>query len=375
MAENQGQERTEEATPKRRREAEEKGDVARSRELTTFAVMLAGSGCALMLGGSMIGDLGGLLQQGFVIERAQVFDLHALTDQLGQATWTALAAVAPLFIVVAAAALIAPMALGGWVFSPKALGFKWSKLDPIKGLKRVFSSRGLMELAKALAKFALIASMGALILYNLTGSLLDLGREPAFPALAHAGSMLVWSFLGLSATLIVIALVDVPFQLWNHARQLRMTRQEVKDEFKETDGRPEVKSRVRALQREMAQRRMMEEVPKADVIVTNPTHYAIALRYDPDADYAPVVLAKGLDNVAAQIRSVAAAHRIPLVSAPPLARALYYSVRLNQAIPAGLYLAVAQVLAYVFQLRALTRGDSARPEPPTDLPIPDEFKR
>jgi flagellar biosynthetic protein FlhB len=269
-------------------------------------------------------------------------------------------------------ALLVPASIGGWSFSTKSLAPNLEKLDPIKGLGRIFGWRGLMELAKALAKFLLIAAVaGALIMY-MAPQLLQLGDEPLRRALAHAGGILGLSFVVLSAALIVIAAVDVPFQLWQHAKQLRMTRQEVKDEFKETEGRPEVKGRIRQLQREMAQRRMMEEVPKADVVVTNPTHFAVALKYDRKMN-APKVVAKGVDLVAANIRGIAEQHEITMFEAPPLARALYYSTDLGQEIPAGLYVSVAQVLAYVYQLKTAHGAGETAPAPPADLPVPDEF--
>ncbi len=190
------------------------------------------------------------------------------------------------------------------------------------------------------------------------------------PAIARGLSMLGWAAVILTSTLIVLALFDVPFQLWDHKRQLKMTQQEVRDELKETEGRPEVRGRIRQLQREMAQRRMMEEVPKADVIVTNPTHFAVALRYDADRMRAPIVVAKGADLVAANIRRVGREHDVPLVEAPLLARAIYFSTELEAPIPAGLYLAVAQLLAYVFQLKAYREFGGDIPQPPDELPGP-----
>lgn len=270
------------------------------------------------------------------------------------------------------AALLGPIALGGWSFSSKAISFNWGKLDPVKGLGRIFAWRGFMELVKTLIKFIVVTTISALLLWQLAGQLLILGDEPLRQGLAHAAQILAWSFLGLSGVLILIALVDVPFQIFQHNRELKMTKQEVKDEMKETEGRPEVKSRIRTIQREMAQRRMMEEVPKADVVIVNPTHFAVALRFDYNMN-APRVVAKGADLIAARIRKLADQHDVLVFSAPPLARALYFSTELNQEIPAGLYVAVAQVLAYVFQLKRATVEGEFRPQPPTELPVPDEF--
>ena len=374
MAEqDSGQERTEEATPKRLREAREKGQIPRSRELNTTALLIASAGALMMLGNTMLADLMAVFEGGLTIARADVFDVMAMPRLFVDGIVHGLALIAPLLIILFVVSLLAPIALGGWSFSPEALAPKLEKLDPIKGLKRVFGWAGLMELVKALAKFVVVTAVAAVLLWGLAGELLSLSEEPIRQGLAHASYLVGWSFLALSAVMILIAGIDVPFQLWNHARQLRMTRQEVKDEFKETEGRPEVKGRIRQLQREMSQRRMMEQVPKADVIVTNPTHFAVALKYERRMN-APRVVAKGADLIAKNIREVAKEHGVPLFEAPPLARALYYSTEIDQEIPGGLYVAVAQILAYVYQLKNVMRG-GPEPQAPTDLQIPDEYLR
>ncbi|MEJ2059511.1 MAG: flagellar biosynthesis protein FlhB [Gammaproteobacteria bacterium] len=371
MARDDSQERTEQATPKRLKEAREKGQIARSRELNTMAITLAAAGTGLMLGPAILGRFADLMQSWLTLDRARALDSGGLYGALTGAIWQALWAVAPLFAAVAVAALAASVALGGLNFSTEALGFKWERLNPLKGLGRVFSANGLMELGKALVKFLLVGGVAVLLLWHEIPTLLGLGAAPLLPALNQMGHLVGWSFLVLSATLVIIAAADVPFQLWQHAKQLRMTRQEIRDEFKETDGQPEVKSRQRALQREMAQRRMMEEVPKADVVVTNPTHYAVALRYDGERMSAPRVVAKGADEVAARIRAVAREHDVTLYSAPPLARAIYFHTRLGEEVPAALYVAVAQLLAYIYQLKS---GD-AEPGVELDLPVPDDMTR
>jgi len=373
MAENEdGQERSEQATPKRQEEARKKGQVPRSREMTTMAMLLMAAVCMSLMGGHMIERLGAVLQLGLQVERAKLFDAFAVIEILGQAVYQGFMVITPFLLVMLVTALVAPVALGGWSFSTEALSFKADKLNPLKGLKRIFAVRGIVELFKALAKFLLIGSIGAALLWHYLPELMGLGREAVEHGLAHAGNILSTSFVALSASLLLIAAIDVPFQLWDHAKNLKMTRQEIKDEHKDTEGRPEVKSRVRAMQREIAQRRMMEEIPKADVIITNPTHYAVALRYDTDNMSAPIVVAKGVELMASQIRTVAVANNVPLYEAPSLARALYYSAEINQEIPAGLYLAVAQILAYVFQLKATVRGGPV-PARPADVPVPDEF--
>ncbi len=371
MAQNDGQERTEQPTPKRLRDAREKGQVARSRELATMAMLLSGAGALLFMGEGMIAGLLRIFETSFTVSRERIFDPAAMPGLFLDALFDAVLLLAPLFILLTIVALLSSIALSGWNFSTQALAFKWEKLDPIKGLGRIFAVRGLVELLKAVAKFLLIGAVAVLLLWSKMEVFLQLGELPLQSALAQTSSLLIWSFLAISLTMILIALLDVPFQLWDHARQLRMSRQEVKEEHKQTEGSPEVRSRIRQLQREMAQRRMMSEVPGADVVVTNPTHYAVALRYDQQNMRAPKVVAKGTDLVAAQIRAIAAEHDVPLLSAPPLARALYHSAEIDQEIPAGLYQAVAQVLAYIFHLN---QGDG-QPAELGDLPIPDEYRR
>jgi len=281
----------------------------------------------------------------------------------------------PFFVIMVLASVAGPLSMGSVTFSAQSMHFKWEKLDPIKGLQRVFAWRGVVELLKALAKFAVIGSVALVYLSHESSSYIGLGHEPVLQAVDHAGHLLIMGFLMLASSLILIAAVDVPFQLWDHQRQLKMTFQEIKDENKDTEGNPDVRGRVRRLQREMAQRRMMAEVPNADVIVTNPSHYAVALSYDPQSNVgAPVVVAKGADIIAMQIRRIANEHRVPVMEAPPLARALYHSTELKQEIPEGLYLAVAQVLAYVFQLKRNPRGRHKDSFKMGDLPIPDDMQ-
>lgn len=371
-AEDKAQERTEPATPKRLEEARKKGQVPRSRELNTLALLLTSAIGFLMLGGGIAQGLSSLMQQGLQVSRANVFDTHAPTLLLKQTVLDVLWLLAPLLGLLTLAALIAPVVLGGWSFSP--LTMKGERLSPVAGLKRMFGSHGLMELFKVLVKSALIGGAMIMLLWNYADELLHLGAQPLETALAHAGDILVWSFLVMTLSFAAVVAVDVPFQLWQHGKQLRMTRQEVRDEMKETDGNPETKGRVRSMQREMAERRMMAEVPKADVIITNPTHFAVALRYDQNKMRAPRLVAKGRDLIAAEIRRVGAAAGVTCVQAPALARAVYHGVEINREIPAALYTAVAQILAYVYQLKTARSDHAAEPVLP-ELVLPDEWRR
>ncbi len=369
-----GEERTEQPTPKRLREAKEKGQVPRSRELNSTIVLMVAAMGLMLLGGMLVDDLAKIMRDALIIERAKVMDPTALVQQFGTVIGKALWMLSPLLALLVLAAMTGPVSMGGFSFSTKAIAFKASKLNPIKGLGRIFSAKGLMELVKTLAKFLLVAAVSVLLLWSLKTELLSLANESLRQALAHAGTLFVWAFLALSSVLVLVAAIDVPFQLWQHKKQLKMTFKEVKDESKETEGRPEVKGKIRALQMEISQRRMMDKVPDADVVITNPTHYAVALRYEREGNGAPRVVAKGADLIAMRIREIAQSHDITIVSAPPLARALYATTKLEQEIPAELYVAVAHILAYVYQLDAAHAQGNDEPPVPTDLPVPDEYQ-
>jgi flagellar biosynthesis protein FlhB len=269
------------------------------------------------------------------------------------------------------AAFVAPLFLGGWLFSTQAFEPKFSRLNPLQGLGRLFSSQSLAELGKTIAKSLLIGSVAAAVLWRALPQLLDLLREPAAVAMPAALAVVGWTCVLVTASLLLVALIDVPWQLWSHHKKLRMTLEEVKKEHKETEGDPYIKAQIRRQRQQMARRRMMSEVPKADVVITNPTHYAVALRYEEGGTGAPRVVAKGMDLVAERIKALAAEHRIPLLEAPPLARALHQHTALGEEIPGALYTAVAEVLAWAMQLKRAAHGE--RPPRPTDLPVPPDM--
>lgn len=376
MAEESGQEKTEEPTAKRLEEAREKGQVPRSRELTTVLVMILSAIALFFVGENIIADLGEVMTLSFSLTRKQLFDTDAMVNTFIHGIEIMAFDLGIFMAVTVVAALAAPALIGGWNFSGQAMAPKGERLDPLKGLKRIFGPQGLIELAKALGKFILVGAFATAILWGIRDQLLTLGRQEVEVAMADLGYLTLWVFLAITASLILIALIDVPFQIWNHARQLRMTKQEVKDEMKDTDGNPEVKGRIRRLQVQLSQQRMMEDIPSADVVITNPTHYAVAIKYDQTSDGAPVVVAKGADLISQQIRLVADNNEVPILAAPPLTRAVYYSTEIGDEIPSGLYIAVAQVLAFVFQLRRYHKQGGNKPHlNPEDLPIPDELKR
>ncbi|MBU2875617.1 flagellar biosynthesis protein FlhB [Marinobacter salexigens] len=368
------QEKTEEATPRRLEKAKEDGQTARSKELATMAVLIAGAGGLLIFGTHLGATLEAIMRDAFTLERSAIFDTRHMSVQLIASAKAAAWALSPILLLLLIAAIAGSIGIGGLLFSGKAIAPKLNRMDPIKGLGRMFSARSLIELVKAIAKVGLVMALAVLILNVRTEDLLSIANEPAVPAMEHVLWTLGWSFFLLSCATIIIAIIDVPFQIFDHQKKLRMTKQEVKDEYKDSEGKPEVKGKIRQLQREMAQRRMMQDVPTADVVITNPTHYAVALKYDPDSMGAPMVVAKGNDQTAFKIMEIAREHKVEILRTPPLTRAVYHNSDIGDEIPDGLYMAIAQVLAYVFQLRQFRKGRGPKPGMP-DLPIPSDLRR
>jgi flagellar biosynthetic protein FlhB len=376
MAESEsGADKSEEPTGKRLEESRKKGQIARSKELNTLAVTLTGTMALIIFGAYMGNVLMDIMRGNFSLPREVLMSERSMALYLLASGKEALLAMQPFLIALLIASIVGPIALGGWLFSTEALQPKASRMNPLAGLKRMFSVQALVELLKALAKFLVILAVALVVLSVDQDDLLAIANEPIEPAILHSLKVVGWSAFWLSCGLILIAAVDAPFQLWSHKQKLKMTKQEVRDEYKDTEGKPEVKGRIRQLQREMAERRMMQAVPQADVVITNPTHFAVALKYDPEKGGAPLLLAKGGDFLALKIREIAQEHKVMVLESPGLARAVYYSTELDQEIPAGLYLAVAQVLAYVYQLRQYQAGKGKRPGPLPDLPIPPDLRR
>lgn len=375
MAESEsGQDKTEDPTDKRKKDAREKGEVARSKELNTVAVTLAGAGALLAFGGGIAQTLMELMRSNFVLSREVITDERFMGIFLMAAGKTALLTIQPVLLVLLVASIIGPVALGGFLFSGSLLQPKFSRMNPLSGIKRMFSVNALSELLKALAKFFMILIVALVVLSADRDDLLAIANEPLDQAIIHCVQVVGWSALWMAAGLLLIAAADVPIQLWQTHQKMLMTKQEVRDEYKDSEGKPEVKQRIRQLQREASQRRMMAAIPEADVIITNPTHYAVALKYDPEQGAAPLLLAKGVDFIALKIREIGNEHKIQVLESPALARSIYYSTELEEEIPAGLYLAVAQVLAYVFQIRQHQAGKGKPPEPLNEVPIPPDLQ-
>lgn len=371
MADESDQEKELPASQKRLDEARERGQVPRSRELSTAALLMISAALISWVGPALVHEAAAFLGNGLTLPQAAAFDPAYAIERAGYSMVQGFLVFTPLWIALVLIALATPLAVGGWLFSSQAFTPDFSRLDPMRGLGNLFSTHSASELVKAFAKSALVGGVAAWLLWSdragVTG---QLGLAP-MQALAASGSMMAHDFLLISATLLLIAAADVPMQIWRYHKGLRMSAEEVKREAKETEGDPQIKSRIRQRQREAARRRMMSAVPKADVVVTNPSHYAVALSYQASGMRAPKVVAKGHDEVAARIRAVAQEHGVPLLEAPPLARALYAHAEIDQEIPAALYNAVAQVLAYVFQLRAAVAGRF--PVAPVHLEVPPEL--
>jgi len=370
MADNAA-ERTERATPKRLDEARKKGQVPRSTELSTAAVCIAAAVAIYSLGHMAAGQFADFMHDSLSLRPEAVMAEGAIWPALTTAGARALWIILPILGATFFAALAAPIAIGGWNFSGQALMPQFSRLNPASGIGRMFSARGVVELGKGLAKVGVIGVIAWVLLKALTPELMGLSTEPVNNAIGHAVSLAGYALLVLACGLAIIAMVDVPYQLWQHAKDLRMTREEVKEEYKESEGSPETRGRIREAQRALSRGRMLQDVPRADVVVTNPTHFAVALRYDEKKNRAPIVVAKGTELLALKIREIAGEHGVPVIEAPPLARALHKSVEIGHEVPAALYVTVAQVLTYVYQLKAAReRGAAPPPTPSFEQPAP-----
>ena len=375
MAENDSsQEKTEEPTAKRIEKAREQGEVPRSRELNTSAILIVAAVAFLALGPQLIERLRGITLFNFAFDRAGAVDPTRMGPHLLRSLYEALWAVAPLFALLVLAALFGPMVLGGWNASSKAIMPQLSRINPLAGLKRMLSLQAWVELIKSWLKTLLIGGVGVLMLWSMRDELLSLLHTDMEQALAQALWVLGTSFTALCLCTLLILAIDLPFQISSYQRKLRMTLQEIKDEFKNTEGKPEVKSRIRQLQRQMSQRRMMAAVPKADVVITNPEHYAVALTYNQQQTAAPILVAKGVDSMALNIQQIAREHSVPVLREPPLARAIYHHTQIDGEIPEGLYLAVAQVLAYLYQLQQWRKGLADNPGQRPKVQVPPSLQ-
>lgn len=369
-----GQEKSEQPTAKKKGKARSEGQVPRSKELNGFLVLITGGLCFMFFGHILLDFVAHTAETFFSVDRELLKEPRNIVNLVEATTFGFVKTLLTFLSFIVLVTLLSPLFMGGFNFSTKAFTPKLSKLNPWNGLKRMFSKSSLVELVKAIGKFMLIAPVAVMLVLWQAPKLMTLPHLAIEGAMVHAIDILMWTFLLISAAIIIIVLIDVPFQLWNHNEQLKMTKQEVKEENKNVEGNPEVKGRIRRMQQERAMQRMMGQVAEADVVITNPTHYAVALRYDHARDEAPVLLAKGKNLVAFKIREIAEENNVLIMESPPLARSIFHTTEVDQEIPTGLYMAVAKVLAYVHQLRAYRTGRADRPVAPTELKVPPELQ-
>ncbi|QDQ28079.1 flagellar type III secretion system protein FlhB [Chitinimonas arctica] len=373
MAEDSDLERTEDPSPRRLEEARAKGQVARSTELVTFSVLMTGVVALISMGGGMLDALKRIMVLNLHFDRAVLGDGEALLRHFSQACFDALLAILPFLASTALAAILASIVLSGWLFTLDAVAPKFGKLDPIAGIGRIFSVRSLVDMFKAILKASLIGGVAVSTIWSEKNEVLQLIAMSPFESLGYLFQLVKFTLLMVVGSMIVIVLIDVPFQLWDYKRNLRMSKEEVKQESKESDGDPQVKAKIRQLQMQAARQRMMADIPKANVVITNPTHYAVALLYDEKQMKAPRVIAKGSFLLAERIIELGREHKVPILRTPPLARALYHHADLGEDIPTPLYNAVAEVLAYIMQLNHFQRHGGHAPSLAADLPVPAEL--
>ena len=368
MAENSSAEKTEDPTERKLRNAREEGQVARSVELPAAAVTIGAILTLFFIGGYWIKQMAEIFASGFKFDRKTLDNPDLMVTAFAHQIGEAFLLIVPVLLVTAVLAILSSGATGGYLFTLKSTLPKFSKLSLLSGFKRMFGANAAIELLKAILKFSLVTIVLWALVSRQMDPMMQLGQMAIEPALAAAGWMIAESALWLSLSLLVIALIDAPYQKYSFIKRMRMTKQEVKDEMKDMEGQPEVKQQIRRRQREMANNRMIQKVQDADVVITNPEHFAVALSYDPTGDGAPILLAKGSDHMAARIREEAEKHGVEMFAAPPLARALYFSTEVDQAVPETLYLAVAQVIAYVFSLADVRPGVAPMLKPQPKVP-------
>lgn len=370
MADDSDLEKSEAPTAHRLEKARDDGQIPRSREMTSVLMLLTGLAVLWMGGEALARQLSAMMAQGFRFDHGIISNDHNILFQVVSLIKQTLLALLPIFIGLVIMALAAPTMLGGFMFNPGSIKFDLTKLNPLPGFKRLFSSQTVSELFKAIVKALLVGWISGYFLWYHWPRMMHLVMEPPVMAMGDALGMVAVCMMMIILSLVPIVVFDVFWQIWSHSKKLRMTRQDIRDEFKEQEGDPHVKQRIRQQQRILSRRRMMSDVPKADVIVTNPTHYAVALRYEDGKMSAPKVIAKGAGDIALRIRELGETHRVPMLEAPPLARALYRHCEIGQAIPTTLYAAVAEVLAWVYQVKRWRREGGLIPQKPKHISVP-----
>lgn len=374
MAENEdGTEKTEDASAKKLDDARKKGNLARSKDLSSAMLLLIAAASLYVTGTLLASDMSAVFSLNFILDRSDIFDTSKMASHLSDSSIAMMDSLLVLMLILSVAGIVGSIAIGGLSFSWEPVLPKLSKMNPISGLKRMFSKNSLVELLKSIAKVSLVLIVATIVLHLYLPEMLGVPFQTLSVAVEHAIDITIWAFIFVSCAVLLIAAIDVPYQIWAHKDRLKMTKQEVKDEYKNAEGDPQIKARVRQLQRQASMRRMMEDVPKADVIITNPTHFSVALKYEAGAKGAPVLLAKGNDFVALKIREIGAFHEIPVVQSPVLARSIYHYTDIGEEIPTGLFQSVAQILAYVYQLKQARLFGGQPPESVPSVDVPEEY--
>ena len=373
MAEESDVEKTEDPTPHKREKARKEGQNPRSKELTSVMMLLVGWALMFSSGSYLVRGLSQLLSEGLRFDISAAIETNRMFYQMDNLFGMAMKAVLPFMLGLYITGIASPLLLGGLNLSAKSIKVDLKRISPVAGFKRLLSKQVLSELLKGVLKVALVGCAGALFFYLNKSYFIQLVNQSVVGALSDAMMLILYALLTVILFLIPVAGYDVFYQIMSNLKKLRMSRQEIRDEFKQQEGDPQVKGRIRQLQRAAARGRMMADVPDADVIVNNPTHYSVALSYKENGMSAPVVLAKGAGEVALRIRELGKEHGIPSLEAPPLARALYRHCEPGEQIPVTLYSAVAEVLAWVYGIRRWRNSGGIKPKSPDNLPVPRDM--
>ena len=365
---DESQEKTEEPTARRLSKAREEGQIARSTEITIAASVISVAIYIYLFGSSLLGNVANIFAQGLVFDSLAVLEPQVAAGRLADAMIEALFSILPILVLTGVVVLVCSGLIGGYNFSWKSLQPKASKFNPIAGFKRMFGIQALVNLGKSIAKFLLVGGVTYLLIDASITEFAEISLMALEPGLTVSASILTTAFLVASSTLIIIALIDAPYQVYQHNQKMKMSLKEVKDERKDTEGSPEVKQRIRQKQREVSAARMLEAIAEADVVITNPEHFAVALAYDPSSEDPPKVVAKGTDLMAERIRERAGEEGVPLFQSPVLARALFFTTEIEAFIPEPLFEAVAQVIAYIFNINSINRSSNLRDKPVPRVP-------
>ena len=374
MSDQSSQDKTEKPSPQKIKKARQEGQIPRAKEFTTAVLFLVVAVFFYSQIGRIWEHIAAVFRFNMAFTREDLDQPHRLLEHLGHSLGIIIHLLLPLFMVIIVGAVASSLILGGWMFRPANVQPKLSKLNPLSGIKRMFSTRSLVELLKSSLKVAVIFTLLYLYLTSHFTELLGMQKLGISQGIVMVMTILIEGLLLMGFALLIFGVIDIPYQRWEHMKQLKMTKHELKEEYKSNEGRPEIKQRIRQIQQQFSRRRIDKAVPEADVVITNPTHYAVALKYDLSLSDAPFVVAKGVDETAMHIQRIARENKVEILNSPPLTRSIYYTTAIEQAIPSQLYVAVAHILTYVMQLKAFRQGSGDKPMPLPVLTIPKHLR-